>query len=100
MVPSVHLNGTSKPGLLEPLAAARAALAQARTALLNASPHGRDYYPQGAGAYEFAASQHEGRIDKIAALDKELTQLMAAIDDPGQVDVHESRFDQTRRIAS
>lgn len=46
MVPVVHKNGTSKEGLIEQTMEVVRALNVASTAISNAMPHGRDYYPR------------------------------------------------------
>lgn len=51
MIPTLHLNGTSRTELIKQLTDAGHALALAIDALGNASPHGRDYYPQGPDAF-------------------------------------------------
>jgi len=47
MMPTIHINGTSAKELLEQLRNASVAVREARGALQQAAPHGRDYYPQG-----------------------------------------------------
>ena len=50
MVPTVHLNGTSKCELMRQVMGARIALHTAIDALQQACPNGRDYYVQGPDA--------------------------------------------------
>ena len=78
VTPSVHLNGTSKEGLVKQLLDAIEAARQLHNALHRASPNARDNYPQGAGdanAAEMNAAEipHPvvvvtGNIDHLSAL--------------------------------
>lgn len=67
MLPSIHLNGTSKYDLFEGNRDALFAIQEAIAALIKAAPHGRDYYPQGSGAYAKARDEH---LARLAALGK------------------------------
>ncbi len=49
-LPTIHLNGTSKANLIEPLCEASQSLDLAYEALKRTGPNGRDYYPQGQAA--------------------------------------------------
>lgn len=79
MVPTIHLNGTPHERLMEQVSAAREALRATVEALSEMTPNGRDYYPQGEGAFDKAAREHAARIQKISAVDAELAELQWAI---------------------
>jgi len=83
-VPTVHLNGTGKQGLVEPLRAALSALRAASRAVESAAPNARDYYPQGAGAYEIAAKEHASRLAKIASIMDEVSAMWEGIENQGR----------------
>ena len=54
--PTLHLNGTGKNDLRDGYADAYDAIDKAIEALANAELNGRDFYPQGPGAYSQALS--------------------------------------------
>lgn len=58
VLPVVHLNGTSKNGLLQQYCDSMAALRKAIQSL--PAPHGRDYYPKGEDVIQAAIAQREG----------------------------------------
>ena len=58
-LPTVHLNGTSAEELLGQVTQAAKKIHEAMAALANASPNGRDYYPQGDRAFTFADKEKE-----------------------------------------
>lgn len=80
-VPTVHLNGTSKEGLVKPLAEAYDAIDLAYDALKRTAPNGRDYYPQGDGALVQAGAEHMDRLRRLDAIKEELQQLILLIDE-------------------
>jgi hypothetical protein len=79
MVPTVHLNGTSRDSLLEGYKHAANAVRDAIIALDEAAPHGRDYYPQGKGSIDQAIQEHRERMLKLADVISELEQIAQAI---------------------
>lgn len=81
IVPTVHLNGTSGPALLEQLREAHRAGEKFLDVLAQAAPHGRDYYPQGADAYPRARKEHEARLSRVHAVLLELEAVMNKIDE-------------------
>ena len=83
MVPSIHLNGTSKNELLEQQIEALRALRAAIAALRQAAPNGRDYYPQGTAAAARALAEHSRRLDKLHAIHAEIGGLALAITEGG-----------------
>ncbi len=81
MIPTIHLNGTSKQSLIEGYCKARSAVVVASDALRECYPNGRDYYPQGVGALKVATNEHSARITKMSEVLDELTALIDAIDE-------------------
>lgn len=71
-VPTVHLNGTSKNGLLEQITEALTALHEAERKLIATAPHGRDYYVQPGDAYAKAEAEH---IERVLALRNVISEL-------------------------
>lgn len=82
-IPSIHMNGTSKNELLEQLQTAYSAVDAAMLALANATPNGRDYYPQGPDAIRKAIIEHGERLAKLTTISKELETIALAIVDGG-----------------
>jgi len=83
MVPSIHLNGSSKESLLDDVHEARMALAAAISALGKCWPNGRDYYPQGDGALLKAKVEWQERFNRLTIVEAELTLLEHAISEGG-----------------
>ena len=83
MVPSIHLNGTSRTELLNEQLNILQALRLARAAMIAASPNGRDYYPQGAGAHTKAQDEHTERVRAIEGVLAKVEALAMAISDGG-----------------
>ena len=79
--PTIHLNGTSKQSLLDQTLDAGRAVQAAIKALENASPNGRDYYPQGADAIKLAIDEHAARVNKLKEVFDDLTTLAIRISD-------------------
>jgi hypothetical protein len=79
MMPTVHLNGTSRDQLVEEIGAAVAALQAAVTAMVEAAPNARDYYVQGPDAYPAARREHESRLHRIADVIHELSTIYETI---------------------
>lgn len=78
-IPSIHSNGTSAEALLEQLEDASNALDNALEALSQAAPHGRDYYPQGAGAYHIAREDHMTRTKRVQQTRDEIHEIRLAV---------------------
>ena len=91
--PMVHMNGTSKNGLTEPIDAALEAIRAAYDALKNCGPNGRDYYnhPQAPHAMEQAQKEHRDRLLALHDLQSELEVLWMAIDDGEPTATYEQR---------
>ena len=79
--PTIHLNGTSKQALLDQVLDAAHAVQDAIKALENATPNGRDYYPQGADAIKLAIAEHTARVTKLKEVFGELAKLAIHISD-------------------
>jgi hypothetical protein len=77
--PTIHLNGTAKSDLFNPLLQAIAAVRLARRAVADTAPNGRDYYPQGPGAITAALAEHSARLDKLTEVLKELEEIAEAV---------------------
>lgn len=71
--PTVHLNGSSGSALEEALDKAARDCQTALNSVMECYPHGRDYYPQGEGAYDAARKEHQARM---AAISKVMGELM------------------------
>lgn len=85
MVPRVHLNGTSKGELLRQLVEVSNALLVARQRMIDAAPHGRDYYTIESVpfAYNAADIEHRNRLLKIDALLSEYRAIFEAVETQG-----------------
>ena len=89
MVPTIHLNGTSREQLIEGYLDALRALRAAEDAMGKITVHGRDYYVQnydqygeyvdGKPAIGRALDEHRARFDKIAAVISELEEVVDGI---------------------
>lgn len=79
MVPTIHLNGSSREDLLERTTEAGRAVGDALDALERAGPNGRDYYPQGDEAFLRANLEHVDRMRRIRSVLEELRELAEAI---------------------
>lgn len=75
MLPTIHLNGTSRSELFDTHVAAIVALDQAMAALRRAAPNGRDYYPQSPHAYAQARDEHLARLAAMDAISRDLHAL-------------------------
>lgn len=65
MIPSVHLNGTSKQELIQSNLAAKNAITEAIIHVQRSAPNGRDFYPQSTNAIITAVAEHWERINKL-----------------------------------
>lgn len=80
MIPTVHLNGTSKDALLDQLTEAKRALYIALGKMVDAAPNGRDYYTQGNQAFSQATLEYAERTDAIRTLIEEYETLIEGVD--------------------
>jgi len=78
-VPTVHLNGTSAKALREQLIEAITALRRAQDKLLQAMPHGRDYYVQDGDATTEAQTEMRARVTKVGEVEAELVTIYEGI---------------------
>ena len=79
MAPLVHLNGSSAQTLLDGYEAASRALSAALTALEEAAPNARDYYPKGDDAYSVARREHSARVDSIRSARADIWALSLSV---------------------
>ena len=80
-IPTIHLNGTSGTTLRDEYAAAYDAIGAAMHALVNATLHGRDFYPQGSEAYYQARKERVEALSKLEAAHGYVGQMLAGICD-------------------
>lgn len=78
-LPTIHLNGTSRDGLVSPLVAASDAIAVAFDALKQTYPNGRDYYPQGPDAIRRATEEYMARLHRLDSVKAEIDSIIKAI---------------------
>lgn len=84
-VPTVHLNGTGKKGLLEQYEDAGHALREAIDKLRGTAPHGRDYYvSKDPDALRKATEEHRARLIKLSDVLIELQELAIAVNEQGR----------------
>jgi hypothetical protein len=76
LVPSIHLNGTSRDALIDGYVSAAQKIDDAMRALEDTQPNGRDYYPQGDGALMEAMTQHRDRVNRLKAVQNELVAII------------------------
>lgn len=76
LVPTVHLNGTPGESLRDELQEALDAVRNASGRLVAASPNGRDYYPQEAGATVRVQEQHGARLRHLDNVRLELEEML------------------------
>jgi hypothetical protein len=84
MTPTIHMNGTSQERLLQQVLDTTDALRQALAKLREATPNGRDYYPQGPEAIYAALDEYRDRDKRLRAVLAELEELAMAISDGGK----------------
>jgi hypothetical protein len=72
VLPTIHLNGTSKEVLFEDLSNALYAVTLAMEAVQATAPHGRDYYTQSGNALQQALAQHASRLHSLQTVYDEL----------------------------
>ena len=80
ILPTIHMNGTSREELVAQLEFASMALETAYQTLKRAAPNGRDYYPQGPEAIGVATAEHMARLKKLDEVKHEVDRLMLGID--------------------
>ena len=75
MLPTIHMNGTSREDLLRGYCDAIWTLVDAIEALARVAPNGRDYYPQGPDACATADAEHDARKRALMKVMDELQAL-------------------------
>jgi hypothetical protein len=78
MIPTIHLNGTSRDELHEGYRTALFALDAAINAVSATAPNGRDFYPQGPDAINAATREHLKRMNELQAMRNDLETLALA----------------------
>lgn len=82
-IPTIHLNGTSAESLTEALEKAYSAIGEAKRALQETAPNGRDYYVQTqdrqGDAIQQASTEHYARLEKLESVRKELVEIVEGI---------------------
>jgi hypothetical protein len=81
VIPTVHLNGTSKEGLLEQWQTAQQAVTDAVRAVSENGPNARDYYVQDEAAFRLAREQHITRLKMLEIVQSELVTIVEGIDE-------------------
>jgi hypothetical protein len=71
ILPTVHINGTSRENLLADYQTSFDAVDNAINVLMAGGPNGRDYYMK-AGAFEQARAEHLARLKKLHDVQEEL----------------------------
>jgi hypothetical protein len=79
--PTVHLNGTSKDSLIEPLDASYFLLDEAVKMMKQSAPNGRDYYVKEVDSLSRAMDQHLSRMKRVDDVMKEIEELIGMIHD-------------------
>lgn len=78
-IPTIHLNGTSAKTLRDEYWAASKALDAAAEALAAATCNGRDFYPQGVGAYDQARHERDEAFRKLDQVMHYVDQILGGI---------------------
>ena len=80
-VPTVHLNGTSFTALRDSYANAYDAIYKAIDAFVKAEMNGRDFYPQGPGAFYKARDERQAALEKLREAHQYVGEMLAGICD-------------------
>jgi len=80
-IPTIHLNGTGFTTLRDEYAAAYDAIDKAIDALAAATLNGRDFYPQGPGAYYQARDERQAALDKLQKTKEYVGEVLTGICD-------------------
>lgn len=95
--PTIHMNGTPPEQLVEQLLKAYRAVDDAMSALAEAAPNGRDYYPQGPDAVQEATEEHWSRIKKLRSVYADLEEMVISVQD--EIDERAARARRNPRRA-
>ena len=79
IMPTVHMNGTSKKDLLEGYCKIIHALHAALKALQDEHPNMRDYYTQPTGTFERVREQHRSQFMRINSVLQEIETIAEGI---------------------
>lgn len=79
MIPSTHLNGTSKTELIQQNIDAYEHILESIQLLQKACPNGRDFYPQGPQAINAAIEGHRSRVRRLEEVRAELETILLAL---------------------
>lgn len=79
LAPTIHLNGTSQTQLADEYLAAMEALREASDALAEITINARDYYPQGAAAFQIANNRRAEMLNQLATYSAELMAVVESI---------------------
>lgn len=80
-MPMIHLNGSGKTNLMEPLMDASSALYEAIEKLQQTVPNARDYYVYtDQSAFRRAMDEHLSRLDRLQSVRQELAMIMEHVD--------------------
>jgi hypothetical protein len=80
-IPTIHLNGTSGDTLRDEYWAASQALEIAAETLALATCNGRDFYPQGAAAWDQARHERDAAFQKLNEVQCYVDELLGGICD-------------------
>ena len=80
-IPTLHLNGTGATTLRDEYAAAYDSLGKAIEAFASTTCNGRDYYPQGAGAYDQARRERTEAFSRLREAQAYVGQVLMGICD-------------------
>jgi hypothetical protein len=80
-IPTIHLNGTGASTLRDEYWAASKALDAAAEALAAATCNGRDFYPQGASAYDQARHERDVAFQKLDEVTRYVDEILGGICD-------------------
>lgn len=77
--PTIHLNGSHGPTLLEGYLEAHTKATELLDALQAIEFNARDYYPQGPAAFEAARTEYEARFKAALSIRRDLDAIILAI---------------------
>ncbi len=103
LIPTVHMNGTSRDELEKQLRDASDAIRKAMAVLHKACPNDRDYYVRSQDAGLAARAQHRSRMQRLESVRQELEAIFMAMQNNRNLDqlvsqiTPENRHDETDR---
>ena len=80
-IPTLHLNGTGKTTLRDEYAAAYDALTKALEAFASTTSNARDFYPQGANAYQLHKQERNKALAELRSAKLYVEEMLAGIID-------------------